>query len=162
PGLDRRTESNAVLPSAGSLREDKSRDCGSLCRRAVRQPARRAHAGCRSGGGSIALSASLQWRAAAKWCRDRRSASDRSCSCRRRPSSNAFALVPHCIVAPCSRRIVSAGMRGRAMAIEHEVAIRPDILYAEHDEVKLLGDLYLPKSREKVPVLIGVHGGGYQ
>jgi len=48
------------------------------------------------------------------------------------------------------------------MAIEHEVAIRPDILYAEHDGVKLLGDLYLPKSREKVPVLIGVHGGGYQ
>jgi hypothetical protein len=31
------------------------------------------------------------------------------------------------------------------MAIEHEVAIKPDILFAEHDGVKLLGDLYLPK-----------------
>jgi len=48
------------------------------------------------------------------------------------------------------------------MAIEHEVAIKPDILFAEHDGVKLLGDLYLPKGTGKAPVLVGVHGGGFQ
>ena len=48
------------------------------------------------------------------------------------------------------------------MAIEHEVAIKPDILFAEHDGVKLLGDLYLPTGTGKAPVLVGVHGGGFQ
>jgi acetyl esterase/lipase len=48
------------------------------------------------------------------------------------------------------------------MAIEHEVAIKPDIVFAEHDGVKLFGDLYLPKGSGKAPVLIGVHGGGWQ
>ena len=48
------------------------------------------------------------------------------------------------------------------MAIEHEVAIKPDILFAEHDGVELLGDLYLPKGTGKAPVLVGVHGGGFQ
>jgi acetyl esterase/lipase len=48
------------------------------------------------------------------------------------------------------------------MAEKHEVAVKPAIVFAEHDGVKLLGDLYLPKSREKVPVLVAAHGGGYQ
>jgi acetyl esterase/lipase len=48
------------------------------------------------------------------------------------------------------------------MAIEHEVAIKPDILFAEHDGVRLLGDLYLPKGMGKVPVLVAAHGGGWQ
>jgi hypothetical protein len=30
------------------------------------------------------------------------------------------------------------------MTQEHEVAIEPDIVFTEHDGVKLLGDLYLP------------------
>jgi acetyl esterase/lipase len=48
------------------------------------------------------------------------------------------------------------------MAKEYEVAIRPDIVFAEHDGVKLLGDLYLPKGLSRAPVLVGVHGGGWQ
>ena len=48
------------------------------------------------------------------------------------------------------------------MAIEHEVAIKPDIPFAEHDGVKLLGDLYLPKGIGKAPVLVAAHGGGWQ
>jgi acetyl esterase/lipase len=48
------------------------------------------------------------------------------------------------------------------MAIEHEVAIKPDIMFAEHDGVKLFGDLYLPRASGKAPVLVGVHGGGWQ
>jgi hypothetical protein len=30
------------------------------------------------------------------------------------------------------------------MTQEHEVTVNPDITFAEHDGVKLLGDLYLP------------------
>jgi acetyl esterase/lipase len=45
---------------------------------------------------------------------------------------------------------------------DHEVAIRSDVQYAEHDGVKLTGNLYLPKGVEKAPVLIAVHGGGWQ
>ncbi|HEX4615819.1 MAG TPA: hypothetical protein VH230_07885 [Stellaceae bacterium] len=48
------------------------------------------------------------------------------------------------------------------MAIEHEVTTELDIVFAEHDGVKLLGDLYLPKGLGKAPVLVGVHGGGWQ
>jgi acetyl esterase/lipase len=48
------------------------------------------------------------------------------------------------------------------MAIGHEVAIKPDIVFAEHDGVKLLGDLYLPKGVGKAPVLVAAHGGGWQ
>ena len=48
------------------------------------------------------------------------------------------------------------------MAIEHEVAIKPDIVFAEHDGVKLLGDLYLPKGVGKAPALVAVHGDGRQ
>jgi acetyl esterase/lipase len=47
-------------------------------------------------------------------------------------------------------------------AKEYEVATRPDIVFAEHDGVTLLGDLYLPTGLAKAPVLVGVHGGGWQ
>jgi acetyl esterase/lipase len=48
------------------------------------------------------------------------------------------------------------------MAKEHEVVTKTDIAFAEHDGVALLGDLYLPKGSGKAPVLVGVHGGGWQ
>ncbi len=48
------------------------------------------------------------------------------------------------------------------MSQQREVEIEPDIVFAEHDGVKLLGDLYLPKGVQKAPVLVGVHGGGWQ
>jgi acetyl esterase/lipase len=48
------------------------------------------------------------------------------------------------------------------MAQEHEVATELDIVFAEHDGVTLLGDLYLPKGLAKAPALVGVHGGGWQ
>jgi acetyl esterase/lipase len=48
----------------------------------------------------------------------------------------------------------------------YEVTIRRNIEYAEHDGVKLYGDLYHPRARERrqlpvVPVVIAVHGGGW-
>ena len=46
--------------------------------------------------------------------------------------------------------------------MRHEVAIKPDIVFTEHDGVELLGDLYLPQGLREAPVLVGVHGGGWQ
>jgi hypothetical protein len=45
---------------------------------------------------------------------------------------------------------------------QYDVDIRNDIVFAEHDGVKLLGDLYSPKGLDKAPVLVAVHGGGWQ
>jgi acetyl esterase/lipase len=49
-----------------------------------------------------------------------------------------------------------------AQAATYEVTTRNDIEFAEHDGTKLLGDLYLPKGLAKAPVLVAVHGGGWQ
>ena len=51
---------------------------------------------------------------------------------------------------------------GQAMALNLEITMQPDIQFAEHDGFKLLGDLYLPKGVERAPMLVGVHGGGWQ
>jgi acetyl esterase/lipase len=48
------------------------------------------------------------------------------------------------------------------MAETFEVVTRADIQFAEHDGTRLVGDLYSPKGLDKAPVLIGVHGGGWQ
>jgi acetyl esterase/lipase len=53
-------------------------------------------------------------------------------------------------------------MTGSVSATEYEIVNQPDLVYAEHDGTKLLGDLYLPKGRAKAPVLVAVHGGGWQ
>ncbi len=47
-------------------------------------------------------------------------------------------------------------------AAEYEVVTRPSLLFAKHDGVELVGDLYLPKGRGKAPVLVAIHGGGWQ
>jgi acetyl esterase/lipase len=51
---------------------------------------------------------------------------------------------------------------GVANGAEYEVTTKTDIVFAEHDGTKLLGDLYLPKGLDKSPVLVAVHGGGWQ
>lgn len=47
-------------------------------------------------------------------------------------------------------------------AAEYEVVNRPGLVFAEHDGIKLVGDFYLPKGRGKTPILVAVHGGGWQ
>jgi acetyl esterase/lipase len=49
-----------------------------------------------------------------------------------------------------------------ASAREYEVTTRNDVVYVERDGAKLVGDLYLPKGLDKAPVLVAVHGGGWQ
>ena len=53
-------------------------------------------------------------------------------------------------------------MSGGTAKADFEVMTRNDIVFAEHDGVKLLGDLYAPKGVDKAPVLVAVHGGGWQ
>jgi len=58
--------------------------------------------------------------------------------------------------------VVAAVVTIGSACADHEVVIRTNVEYAEHDGVKLTGDLYLPKGLEKAPVLIAAHGGGWQ
>jgi acetyl esterase/lipase len=53
-------------------------------------------------------------------------------------------------------------MSGGTARADFEVMTRNDIVFAEHDGVKLLADLYAPKGVDKAPVLVAVHGGGWQ
>src|SRR5246500_1257997 len=53
-------------------------------------------------------------------------------------------------------------MTGARAKADYEVLTRNDIFFAEHDGVRLLGDFYAPKGVEKAPVLVAVHGGGWQ
>jgi acetyl esterase/lipase len=49
-----------------------------------------------------------------------------------------------------------------ASAAEYAVTTRTNVQYVEHDGVKLAGDLYSPKGRDKAPVIVAIHGGGWQ
>ena len=49
-----------------------------------------------------------------------------------------------------------------AMAQTYAVDTRPNIEYVVHEGVKLTGDFYLPKGLDKAPVIVAVHGGGWQ
>ena len=44
----------------------------------------------------------------------------------------------------------------------HECRITRGVEYVVHDGVKLTGDLYQPVGGENMPVVIAVHGGGWQ
>jgi acetyl esterase/lipase len=48
------------------------------------------------------------------------------------------------------------------MMTEHAAITKPDILYAVHEGVELLGDLYIPRGVDRAPVLVAAHGGGFQ
>ena len=49
-----------------------------------------------------------------------------------------------------------------ASAAEYAVTTRMNVQYVEHDGVKLTGNLYSPKGRDKAPVIVAIHGGGWQ
>jgi acetyl esterase/lipase len=58
--------------------------------------------------------------------------------------------------------LVSMLLPVAARSATYEVVTRNDIVFAEHDGVKLLADLYSPRDLDAAPVLVGVHGGGWQ
>ena len=43
-----------------------------------------------------------------------------------------------------------------------ETTVRQNVAYGNHDGTSLVGDLYAPKAPGKYPVVIAVHGGGWQ
>src|SRR5260370_41828671 len=43
-----------------------------------------------------------------------------------------------------------------------EFEVRSNLPYATHDGVSLVGDYYVPKAPGKYPVVVAVHGGGWQ
>jgi acetyl esterase/lipase len=47
-------------------------------------------------------------------------------------------------------------------AKDFEVATRTNLEFVQHDGASLAGDLYLPKGLDKAPVIIAIHGGGWQ
>jgi acetyl esterase/lipase len=49
-----------------------------------------------------------------------------------------------------------------ALAQPGEVTSLDNVDYVAHDGVKLTGDLYLPKGTAKTPLIIAIHGGGWQ
>src|SRR6185437_3053545 len=49
-----------------------------------------------------------------------------------------------------------------ASAAEYKVTVKSAIAYAEHDGVRLVGDLYLPEGRSKAPVVVAFHGGAWR
>jgi acetyl esterase/lipase len=51
-----------------------------------------------------------------------------------------------------------ASVYGQNLELETRRAVR----YATHDGVALAGDLYVPKAPGKYPVVVAVHGGGWQ
>jgi acetyl esterase/lipase len=63
-------------------------------------------------------------------------------------------------LAVTSLALILTGVEARAE--NFNVVTRTDIEFADHDGTKLFGDLYLPKGRDKAPLLVGVHGGGWQ
>ena len=67
-------------------------------------------------------------------------------------------LLPACAGAA----MLAATLGHGAMAQGYAVETRSDVQYAEHDGVRLTGNLYLPKGLDKAPILIAAHGGGWQ
>jgi acetyl esterase/lipase len=66
-------------------------------------------------------------------------------------------------IAQCILAIsMSLMLPATAAHAQYDVNIRNDVVFAEHDGVKLLGDLYSPKGLDKAPILVAVHGGGWQ
>ena len=56
---------------------------------------------------------------------------------------------------------IGAGL-GLAQTQAQNVDIRRNVTYGTHDGVALTGDYYVPKAPGKYPVVVAVHGGGWQ
>ena len=58
--------------------------------------------------------------------------------------------------------VTAAAAQAQTPPSTYAVSTQAKIEYAQHDGVTLTGDLYLPKGLDKAPVVIAVHGGGWQ
>src|SRR5262245_36258578 len=99
----------------------------------------------------------------------RTGAAGRCLTCRDGGSEPIFVPLGAALVRTCheyaflDRRLATGLLMPAARAkADYEVMTRNDIFFAEHDGVKLFGDFYAPKGLDKAPVLVAVHGGGWQ
>ena len=58
--------------------------------------------------------------------------------------------------------VTSASAQAQTPPSTYAVSTQSKVEYAQHDGVTLTGDLYLPKGLDKAPLVIAVHGGGWQ
>ena len=58
--------------------------------------------------------------------------------------------------------VTTAAAQAQTPPSTYAVSTQAKIEYAHHDGVTLTGDLYLPKGLDKAPLVIAVHGGGWQ
>src|SRR5436190_2014631 len=58
--------------------------------------------------------------------------------------------------------VTTAAAQAQTPPSTYAVSTQAKIEYAQHDGVTLTGDLYLPKGLDKAPLVIAVHGGGWQ
>jgi acetyl esterase/lipase len=63
---------------------------------------------------------------------------------------------------PVLALVAAAGTVVLAQENLREVETRRDVTYATHDGAELKGDYYVPKAAGKYPVMIAVHGGGWE
>ncbi len=77
----------------------------------------------------------------------------------RRLALTAFFAV---FIATTATMTATAWAQLQTPAALREVEVRQGVQYVVHDGVPLAGDLYVPKAPGKYPVVIAVHGGGWQ
>jgi len=69
-------------------------------------------------------------------------------------------LVKQILLLPLVCAVLAMSPDSRAQGTDYEV--QKALEYGRHDGVRLTGDLYSPKVPGKYPVVVGVHGGGWQ
>jgi len=74
----------------------------------------------------------------------------------------ALALISTIEISTIEISMAEIAMTDQAQAQTYAVTTQAGIPYVEHDGVTLSGDLYRPKGLDKAPVLVAVHGGGWQ
>ncbi len=65
-------------------------------------------------------------------------------------------------VAMLASIMLAATVRSFGDGASQEFEVRRDLQYATHDGVALAGDYYVPRAPGKYPVVVAVHGGGWQ
>src|ERR1700730_948289 len=58
--------------------------------------------------------------------------------------------------------VLAGAVRSFGDGAPQEFEVRSNLPYATHDGVSLAGDYYVPKAPGKYPVVVAVHGGGWQ
>jgi acetyl esterase/lipase len=67
-----------------------------------------------------------------------------------------------CLFVALAATLAGMGAVRGACARDYDVVIRSNLEFVQHDGASLTGDLYLPKGLDKAPVIVAVHGGGWQ